>query len=132
MGKVLEFRRVKQEAKILQEMLQQAAVDPDDFEQDIIAIMNDYSLTPANRRYLLENMLMDIDDQLETYKKELEKAEKKLEKVVSAAEKEIESAYREFDRHVSGMTSQVKKLTKARRHQPRLDGGSEQQANPTK
>jgi dsRNA-specific ribonuclease len=114
MAKILEFRKVKQEAKLLQEMLEET-VASDAFEQDINAIMNDYSLTPANRRWLLENMLMNIDEKLEAYKKELDQAERKLETVVSAAEREIESAYREFDRHVRGMTKEVKQLTGSRR-----------------
>lgn len=114
MAKILEFRRVKQEAKLLQEMLDDA-VDPESFERDIDTIMNDHSLTPANRRWLLENMLMDIDEKLEAYKRELQKAERRLETVVSAAEREIESAYREFDRHVRGMTKEVKQLTRTRR-----------------
>jgi predicted phage tail protein len=123
MGKILEFRRVKQEAKLLQEMLEDA-VDAETFERDIDAIMNDYSLTPANRRWLLENMLMDIDEKLEAYKQELQKAETKLETVVSAAEREIETAYRDFDRHVRGMTKEVKQLTRTRRSRPSQDGNA--------
>lgn len=111
MGKVLEFRRVKQEVKKPQEIL----LEMDDLEEGIAAILNDYSLTPANRRWILENMLMDIDEQLEEYKRELERAEKKLDKLVESAETDIVAAYAEFEAHVRGMTHAVEKLTSRRR-----------------
>jgi phage-related protein len=122
MAKILEFRRVaKQEVQKMHEI----HVDADDSADDISAVINDYSLTPANRRWILENMLMDIDDQLEAYKKELKKAERKLETLVKAAEKEIAAAYSEFNAHVGGMTHVVKKLTSNSSRQ----SGSNQAAN---
>lgn len=112
MAKILEFkRRVKQEPVVVE----RAPVEPDGLEEEILAIVNDYSLTPHNRRWLLENMLMEIDEQLEEYKKELEQAEQKLDKVVKAAEREITTAYGEFETHVNHMTKAVKKLTRRRR-----------------
>jgi methyl coenzyme M reductase subunit C-like uncharacterized protein (methanogenesis marker protein 7) len=108
MAKILEFRRVAQPVN----KPEQRKFVADDTEDDINAIMNDYSLTPANRRWILENMLMDIDDQLEEYKKELIKAEIKLDTVVQAAEKEISTAYKEFNAHVGGMTRAVRRLTR--------------------
>lgn len=108
MGKVLEFRRVKQEVKKTKEI--RAAAD--DIEDEISGIVNDSSLTAANRHWILENMLMNMDDQLEEYKKELVKAETKLDTLVEAAEREIASAYREFSAHVGGITRAVKKLTR--------------------
>src|SRR5450759_723231 len=90
MAKILEFKR-KLEVK-------EAEVPPalEDMDDEISAIVNDYSLTPANRRWLLENMLMDINDKLEAYKLELERAERKLEALVLTGEKEIEAAYNEY------------------------------------
>ena len=122
MAKILEFRRVKQEVKKTHE----PALEADDLENEIWAIMNDYSLTPANRRWILENMLMDMDDQLEEYKKELERAERKLHTVVKAAEKEIATAYNEFDAHVQGMTRAVRRLTRTRRVQQSADASEKQ------
>lgn len=111
MGKVLEFRRVKQQVEVKHEPV----VEVDELEEDIIAIMNDYSLTPFNRRWILENMLMEMDEQLDEYKKELEAAEIKLDRVVKAAELEIIAAYGEFEKQVTDMTRAVKKLTRRRR-----------------
>lgn len=111
MAKILPFRRAKQESKVKHP----AVLDADHLEDDINAIMNDYSLTPANRRWILENMLADIDEQLENYRKELDAAEKKLEKVVKAAEQEIVAAYCEFEGHANRMTKAVRKLTRTRR-----------------
>lgn len=132
MAKILQFRRTKQEAKVKHV----PALEPDEFEDDVNAILNDYTLTPANRRWLLENMLMDIDDQLEEYRRELEKAERKLQRMVTSAEKDIESAYREFDEHVRGMTSAVKKLTRRRSRSREAGdaagGDSGNQARPKK
>jgi rubrerythrin len=107
MGKVLPFTRVKPEVKALKK----PAVDALRFDDDISAIINDYSLTPSNRHWILENMLMNIDEQLEEYKKELERAERKLEALVKSAETEIATAYNEFETHVQGMTKAVRKLT---------------------
>jgi transcriptional regulator with PAS, ATPase and Fis domain len=111
MAKILEFRRVKQEKKAQQEPV----LKRDHLEEDVQAIMNDYSLTPANRRWILENMLMEIDEQLEAYKKELEQAERRLERVVKSAEHEIVAAYSEFEVHVKDMTKAVDRLTRTRR-----------------
>ena len=124
MGKVLEFRRVKQEIKKAKEI--KAAAD--DVEDEISDILNDGSLTAANRRWILENMLMNIDDQLEEYKKELEQAELKLDTLVQAAEKEIALAYSEFNDHVGGMTRAVKKLTRNSSQQSRPTPGADQAA----
>lgn len=109
MGKVLPFKRVKQAVKALQE----PALDARRFDDDISAIINDYSLTPSNRHWILENMLMNIDEQLEEYKNELERAERKLEALVKSAETEIATAYNDFETQVQGMTKAVRKLTRA-------------------
>jgi archaellum component FlaC len=109
MGKVLPFKRVKPEVKALKE----PAVDARSFDDDISAVINDFSLTPSNRHWILENMLMNIDEQLEEYKKELERAESKLEALVKSAETDIASAFNEFESHVQGMTKTVRKLTRA-------------------
>jgi hypothetical protein len=116
MAKILPFRR-KQEAKKQNEDL----IDMLEVDDDISAIMNDYSLTPANRRWILENMLMNIDDQLEQYKRELEKAERKLDALVRAAEREIVKAYSEFETHVAGITQEVRKLTRGSARQTGRD-----------
>ena len=108
MGKVLEFKKLSQKIKELHQ-IQNLLEDVDD---DISAIVNDYSLTPANRRWLLENMLMDIDDKLEEYKRELDLAERKLEALVKASEKEIEAAYNEYIARVTSLTNSVKSITK--------------------
>jgi hypothetical protein len=110
-AKILEFKRVAQQTVKTSEM----KFAPAEVEDDISAVVNDYSLTPANRRWILENMLMNIDERLEEYKKELEKAERKLDALVKAAEKEISAAYSEFHARVGGMTDAVKKLTRASR-----------------
>jgi len=109
MGKVLQFKRVKQEAPSQRE----AGVQMPDFEDDISAVINDHSLTAANRHWILENMLMNIDDRLEEYKRELEKAEIRLNELVNSAQGDIAQAYRDFEAHVSGMTRAVRKLTSA-------------------
>jgi hypothetical protein len=108
MGKVLEFKKLTQKIKELHQ-IQNLLEDVDD---DISTIVNDHSLTPANRRWLLENMLMDIDDKLEQYKRELDQAERKLETLVKASEKEIEAAYSEYIARVTSLTRSVKGLTK--------------------
>jgi hypothetical protein len=111
MGKVLEFRRVKKEVKKPQEILLEEGA----LEEDVAAILNDYSLTPANRRWLLENLLMEIDEQLEEYKRELARAENMLDTLVQSAESDILSAYSDFTAQVRGMTHAVEKLTTRRR-----------------
>ena len=108
MGKVLEFKKITQKIKELHR-IQTLLEDVDD---DISAIVHDYSLTPANRRWLLENMLMNIDDRLGEYKRELDLAERKLEALVTASEKEIEAAYKEYVARVTSLTHSVKSLTK--------------------
>jgi Mg2+ and Co2+ transporter CorA len=113
MGKVLEFRKITQKIKELHQ-IQTLLEDVDD---DISAIVSDYSLTPANRRWLLENMLMDIDDKLEQYKQELNQAERKLELLVRASEQEIEAAYNEYIARVTSLTVSVKNATKPRKVQ---------------
>lgn len=82
-----------------------------DTEDRVSAILNDHSLTPAHRRWQLENMLMNVDEQLEQYRKELETAERRLNALVAAAEKEIAKAYDEFEDKVRGMTRAVERLT---------------------
>jgi hypothetical protein len=108
MGKVLEFTKIKQKDK----ELDQIRTFEDDANDEISAIVNDYSLTPANRRWLLENMLMNIDDKLEEYRRELELAERKLAALVKASEKEIEAAYNEYIARVTSLTDSVKNVTK--------------------
>jgi len=117
MGKVLQFRRVKQEVKGSNFRM----IALDGLDDDVSSIVNDYSLTPANRHWLLENMLMNVDDQLERYKKELEQAERKLDKVVQAAEEEIAAAYSEFTSRVGGLTKAVRRLTQNSSRQNRSD-----------
>jgi len=119
MAKILNFRSAK---KDVPPAVEEAAVETDSLEDDVNAILSDYSLTPANRRWVLENMLMDIDEQLEGYRKELERAELELDAVVQAAEKEIATAYFRFDTQVRGMTQAVKKLTKTRRKRLEQEG----------
>jgi predicted phage tail protein len=129
MAKILEFKRVKRKVeKTYREMWLS-----DDLEADVDAIMNDFSLTPANRRWILESMLMDIDDRLQEYKRELQRAERKLNSMVKTAEKEIVAAYSDFEHSVRGMTQAVQKLTQS--HRPRLEKAvsqveAEQQGNP--
>ena len=106
MAKIIPFKKMQQAIKKRRDAEAHLQV----LEDDISAILNDYSLTPANRRWKLENMLMNVDEQLEQYKKELERAERKLEAVVHSAEKEIADAYSEFDSEVRGMTRAVKRL----------------------
>jgi len=108
MGKVLEFKKITQKIKELHQ-IQTLLEDVDD---DISSIVNNYSLTPANRRWLLENMLMDIDDKLEEYKRELDLAERKLEALVKASEKEIANAYNEYIARVTRLTHSVNNITR--------------------
>ena len=109
MAKILSFSKMQQAIKKRRD----TEAHLQGIEDDISSILNDYSLSPANRRWKLENMLMNVDEQLELYKKELEKAERKLDAVVTSAEKEIAKAYGEFEIQVRGMTRAVKKLTSA-------------------
>jgi hypothetical protein len=110
MAKILEFKR-KQEVQ----KPRHVSVESDDLEDEINAIMSDYSLPPANRRWLLENMLAEIEEQLEEYKQGLESAETKLDTLVKSAETDIVAAYADFEAQVRGMTRAVEKLTKRRR-----------------
>ncbi len=126
MAKILEFkRRVKQQIETPTVVDQ----DVDGIGEYINSVISDYSLTVANRHWLLENMLMDIDDRLEGYKKELEEAEKKLTALVDCAEKEIIAAYSEFNAHVGGMTRAVKKLTLS---SARQSASQSQDADPSR
>lgn len=114
MAKIISFEKMKQAIKKRREteaLLQST-------EDDITAILNDYSLTPANRRWKLENMLMDVDEQLDQYRKELEAAERKLNALVAGAEGEIARAYGEFEVKVRGMTIAIKKLTGSKAPDP--------------
>lgn len=115
MGKVIEFKKITRKIWELHQ-IQNLLEDVDD---DISAIANDHSLTPANRRWLLENMLMDIDDKLEHYKRELDLAERKLEALVRASEQEIEAAYSEYIARVASLTESVKNVTKNPQRQSR-------------
>jgi len=107
MGKVISFKKAQQAIKKRRD----AEAHLRGTEDDISAILNDYSLSPANRRWKLENMLMNVDEQLEQYRKDLEKAERKLDALVASAEKEITRAYGEFEVQVRGMTRAIRKLT---------------------
>lgn len=107
MGKVLEFKPLKKEVTELDGF----DIQTDGIGSYIDAVMNDYSLTVANRHWILQNMLMDIDDELAGYSKELEVAERKLDTLVKSAEKEIAAAYRDFNAHVGGLTHAVRTLT---------------------
>jgi CBS-domain-containing membrane protein len=107
MGKVLEFKKVARKIK----ELHQIQTIREDVDDDISTIVNDHSLTPSNRRWLLENMLMDIDEKLEEYKLELDLAERKLEALVRSSEKEIAAAYKEYIARVMSLTVSVKSLT---------------------
>jgi len=114
MAKIISFEKMQQAIKKRREteaLLQST-------EDDITAILNDYSLTPANRRWKLENMLMNVDEQLDQYRKELEAAERKLNALVAGAEGEIARAYGEFEAKVRGMTIAVKKLTGSKAPDP--------------
>ena len=113
MGKILEFKKVTRKIKELHQ-IQTILEDVDD---DISTIVNDHSLTPSNRRWLLENMLMDIDEKLEEYKRELNLAERKLEALVKSSEKEIEAAYKEYIARVTSLTVSVKSLSTKKKQQ---------------
>jgi hypothetical protein len=78
MGKVIPFRRVTPRN-------QSQHVRSD----DLGAIVNDDTLTAAQRHWLLEKMLAGIDEQLDRYQKELEKAERTLNALVTSAEQSI-------------------------------------------
>jgi len=109
MAKIISFQKMKQAIQIRKDTEQLTR----DAEDDISSILNDYSLTPAHRRWKLENMLMNVDEQLEQYRKELEAAERRLNAVVASAENDIARAYGEFGARVRGMTRAVQKLTGA-------------------
>ena len=109
MAKIISFQKVKQAIQIRKDTERRLQ----DTEDDISSVLNDYSLTPAHRRWKLENMLMNVDEQLEQYKKELEAAERRLNAVVAAAENDIARTYGEFGARVRGMTRAVQKLTGA-------------------
>ncbi|HBA87675.1 MAG TPA: hypothetical protein DCZ75_06715 [Geobacter sp.] len=108
MGKVLQFKKV---TKIADKNRNTEALS-EQIEDEISAVINNCSLTPSNRRWILENMLMNMDDQLEEYKKELDRAERTLNALVKSAEREIAAAYLDFDSQVRTMTRAVKKLTR--------------------
>jgi hypothetical protein len=127
MGKVLEFKRVKKAVKELNTLDIQA----DGIGSYIDAVMNDYSLTVANRHWILQNMLMDIDDELAGYSKELEVAEKKLDTLVKSAEKEIAAAYSDFNAHVGGMAHAVRNLTMSAPRQGILKQSADTAADDT-
>jgi hypothetical protein len=106
MGKILEFG--KKRRKLAQ--AGQLQVSPEHLEDEISAVANDHSLPPAQRRWLLENLLMDMDEQLEAYKREMELAEREMEATVRASEREIEAAYREYLARLEQLTRSVQNL----------------------
>jgi hypothetical protein len=108
MGKILQFKLASKETRELQGI----RVLIEDVDDDISAIVNDFSLTPANRRWLLENMLMDIDDRLEHYKQEFTQAERKLEQMVRSSEREIEAAYHEYIACVKHLTRSAENVAR--------------------
>jgi len=122
MAKIIQFKKMQQAIKKRRD----TEAHLQGIEDDISAILNDYSLTPSNRRWKLENMLMNVDEQLEQYRKELEQAELKLGTLVTSAEMEISRAYAEFESQVRGMTRAVKKLTSSPRNgsQPAATGAA--------
>lgn len=87
MGKVIPFRKIKKDTPTRTETMTVEL----GFER-IHAILDDDSLTAAERHWILENMLLQIEEQLEQHQKELEKAERKLHDLVQAAEQNIASA----------------------------------------
>lgn len=107
MAKILSMQKMRQTIQKRRDAEEQLRST----EDDITAILNDHSLTPAHRRWKLENMLMNIDEQLEEFKKELEEAEGKLNELVVSAEADITEAYAQFEAKVRGMTRAVRKLT---------------------
>lgn len=108
MAKILEFRRVA--PKAVETPKPRTVVE--DLDDDISAIVDDYSLSPANRRWLLENMLMNMDEELQEYKLELERAERTLDALVKTAEQEIEVAYKQYIERVIEMTHSVTNVTR--------------------
>ncbi|WP_183353591.1 hypothetical protein [Geomonas silvestris] len=109
MAKILEFKRIT--ARLKAELKQHPESD-----DAIDRIVNDPSLPPAQRRWLLENLLMDLDEKLQEYKHELELAEKRLERVVSASQRQIEAAYAEYLDRITKLTGQVHDLTRNKGH----------------
>lgn len=113
MAKILEFKRITARLKAELRHLQETHPESDDA---IDRIVNDPSLTPAQRRWMLENLLMDLDEKLQDYKNELELAEKRLERVVSASQRQIEAAYAEYLDRITQLTGQVHDLTRNKGH----------------
>ena len=124
MAKILEFKRMH----IQVENLKEIDIETDDISAYVHSIMNDCSLTVANRHWILENALMNINEKLDEYKIELEKAELRLNTLVTSAELEISAAYTEFNAHIAGMTRAVKSLT-GPSSRPNLSGPSNGLAN---
>lgn len=117
MAKVISLQKVRQAIQKRRETEEQLR----DTEDVITAIMNDHSLAHSVKRFRLENMLMNVDEQLELYRKEMESAERTLNAMVAAAERDISRAYGEFEAQMRGMTLAVRKLTGAGQR----DSGSE-------
>ncbi|GFO67508.1 hypothetical protein GMLC_10870 [Geomonas limicola] len=113
MAKILEFKKITAHLKAELQHFRESRPETDD---EISRIVNDPSLTPAQRRWLLENLLMDLDEKLEAYKHELELAEKRLERVVKASERQIEAAYAEYLGRIARLTEQVHDLTREKGH----------------
>jgi len=113
MAKILEFKKIAATLKAELQHLRESHPGADD---EIERIVNDPSLTPAQRRWLLENLLMDLDEKLQGYKHELELAEKRLERVVNASQRQIELAYAEYLDRISQLTGQVNDLTRKKEH----------------
>jgi len=116
MAKILRFKSLQQRLQQrLHEELDHLHAAGREADDDITDIVNDPSLTPAHRRWLLENLLMDLDDQLVQYRRELELAERKLERTVASSERLIEEAYQEYVERVGELTDGVKNLTRRKR-----------------
>lgn len=107
MAKVISLQKMKQAMAKRKE----SEAEVQGTEDEITRIINDCSLTPAHRHWKLENLLMNMDDQLEQYKKDLEIAERTLDTLVAAAENDILQAYDEFETRVRVLTRAVQKLT---------------------
>lgn len=107
MAKIISLQKVRQAIQKRRETEEQLR----DTEDVITAIMNDHSLAHNVKRFRLENMLMNVDEQLEQYKKEMETAERTLNAMVAVAERDIARAYGEFEAQMRGMTLAIRKLT---------------------
>jgi hypothetical protein len=127
MGKVLEFKR--RNSAVINSYDTKIHVDESD--DAISAIINNTSLTVANRHWLLENLLMDMDDQLEAFRQELERAESRLNTLVNTAELEIAQAYHEYDARLGVMTRAVRKLTVASSPEPPPNRGADRTPRET-